>query len=107
MFKYWAKAVPKNGFAMREGSEGEVERAYIVRKSSRVDIGLGVHLWIDFLWLAKICRYGSALVHANAWCVRGSGLLLLTLVNTNLVIKSRYGDIDLLNLCWVVLAIIY
>ena len=39
-----------------------MKRAYIIRKASRVDIGLGVHFRIDFLWLANIGRHRCALI---------------------------------------------
>ena len=78
-----------------------MKRAYIIRKASRVDIGLGVHFRIDFLWLANIGGDRSALIQADAWDVRGCDLLLLTLLVAHLVVKAWNRDTDFLNLCWV------
>ena len=75
-----------------------MKRAYIIWKASRVDIGLRIHFWIYFLWLAYIGGHRCALIQANARGVRGGGLFLLTLLVTHLIVKPWDRDTDLLNL---------
>ena len=97
--------ITKQRFLTVLGRLWRMKRSYIIGKASRVDIGLRIHFWIYFLWLAYIGGHRCALIQANARGVRGGRLFLLTLLVAHLIIKPWDRDTDLLDLCWILFAV--